>query len=207
MAPGAPASCCPSGGERVDGLSVPCPVTAGRGARYSDQDPVGGAATRSDTVNHRMVLQTMITLASAALGLVVALAWNEAIKVTIAELLGEADDLSFGASESYGALHPLSGVVNILRRKHGVDLLPLFTFGDAVPEDDEDRRELEHLWQDAERLAACCAAVVAGIGESARLQELAADFPELIPRLTDLERSATWAAQRGAKVRITYRLQ
>ena len=44
-------------------------------------------------MNHRMVLQTMITLASAAFGLVAALAWNEAIKATIAELLGEADDL------------------------------------------------------------------------------------------------------------------
>ena len=44
-------------------------------------------------MNHRMILQTMITLASAAFGLVAALAWNEAIKATIAELLGEADDL------------------------------------------------------------------------------------------------------------------
>ena len=44
-------------------------------------------------MTHRMVLQTMITLASAAFGLVAALAWNEAIKATIAELLGEADDL------------------------------------------------------------------------------------------------------------------
>ena len=44
-------------------------------------------------MNHRMVLQTMITLASAAFGLVAALAWNEAIKATIAALLGEADDL------------------------------------------------------------------------------------------------------------------
>ena len=44
-------------------------------------------------LDRRMFLQTMITLASASLGLVAALAWNEAIKATIAELLGEADDL------------------------------------------------------------------------------------------------------------------
>lgn len=40
-----------------------------------------------------MFLQTMITLASASLGLVAALAWNEAIKATITRLLGESDDL------------------------------------------------------------------------------------------------------------------
>ncbi len=42
----------------------------------------------------RVVIQTMITLASAALGLVAALAWNEAIKATIQRVLGEADDLT-----------------------------------------------------------------------------------------------------------------
>ena len=41
----------------------------------------------------RMFLQTMITLASASLGLVAALAWNEAIKATITRILGEGDGL------------------------------------------------------------------------------------------------------------------
>ena len=45
-------------------------------------------------MNARTVVQTMITLASASLGLVAALAWNEAIKATIARVLGEADDLA-----------------------------------------------------------------------------------------------------------------
>jgi uncharacterized membrane protein len=44
-------------------------------------------------MSHRMFLQTMIALASASLGLVAALAWNEAIKATITRLLGESDDL------------------------------------------------------------------------------------------------------------------
>ena len=44
-------------------------------------------------MNPRVFLQTMIALASASLGLVAALAWNEAIKATIKRLLGEADDL------------------------------------------------------------------------------------------------------------------
>jgi Family of unknown function (DUF5654) len=42
----------------------------------------------------RVFVQTMITLASASLGLVAALAWNEAIKSTIKKVLGDADGLS-----------------------------------------------------------------------------------------------------------------
>lgn len=114
--------------------------------------------------------------------------------------------LSFGASERYGSLHPLSGVANLMRRRHNVDVAPLFTFGDAVPDDDEDRRELERLWQEPGPLAASCAAAVAALNESPRLQDLAAGFPDLAPRLTDLEQIARWAFQHGARVRITYRL-
>jgi hypothetical protein len=39
------------------------------------------------------MLQTMITLASASLGLVAALAWNEAIKATIVLVFGEDSGL------------------------------------------------------------------------------------------------------------------
>ena len=42
----------------------------------------------------RVVLQTMITLAAASLGLVAALAWNEAIKALIRKVLGEDDSLA-----------------------------------------------------------------------------------------------------------------
>ncbi len=41
-----------------------------------------------------MVLQSMIALASAALGLVAALAWNDAIKATINLLLSDHNSLS-----------------------------------------------------------------------------------------------------------------
>ncbi len=44
-------------------------------------------------MNPRMFLQTMIALASASLGLVAALAWNEAIKATLARL-GLGDSLA-----------------------------------------------------------------------------------------------------------------
>jgi hypothetical protein len=41
----------------------------------------------------RLFVQTMITLASASLGLVAALAWNEAIRATLRQFLGEDDSL------------------------------------------------------------------------------------------------------------------
>ncbi len=44
-------------------------------------------------MNPRIFVQTMIGLASAALGLVAALAWNAAIQATIKRLLGTADSL------------------------------------------------------------------------------------------------------------------
>ena len=45
-------------------------------------------------MNPRILIQTMITLASASLGLVAALAWNEAIKATIQAVLGTSDSLA-----------------------------------------------------------------------------------------------------------------
>ena len=44
-------------------------------------------------MNPRIFIQTMIALASASLGLVAALAWNEAIKATLT-LLGLGDNLA-----------------------------------------------------------------------------------------------------------------
>jgi len=41
----------------------------------------------------KAIVQSMITLASAALGLVCALAWNEAIKSAMKALLGEEDSV------------------------------------------------------------------------------------------------------------------
>jgi hypothetical protein len=44
-------------------------------------------------MNSRVFIQTMIALASASLGLVAALAWNEAIKATL-KLLGLGESLA-----------------------------------------------------------------------------------------------------------------
>ena len=45
-------------------------------------------------LNTRVFLQTMITLASASLGLVAVLAWNEAIKTTIKTYFGTDENLA-----------------------------------------------------------------------------------------------------------------
>jgi Family of unknown function (DUF5654) len=42
----------------------------------------------------RNILQTIITLASASLGLIAALAWNEAIRATMKKILGPDDSIS-----------------------------------------------------------------------------------------------------------------
>lgn len=59
-----------------------------------------------------MILQSMITLASAALGLVAALAWNDAIKETMTQILGGDDSL--GAKYTYAILVTLVAVVVVL---------------------------------------------------------------------------------------------
>jgi cytochrome b len=60
-------------------------------------------------MNARIFIQTMITLASASLGLVAALAWNEAIKATIQQLLGTDDSLA--ALYTYAILATIIAVV------------------------------------------------------------------------------------------------
>ncbi len=60
----------------------------------------------------KMVLQSMITLASAALGLVAALAWNDAIKETITRLLGTNESLS--SKYLYAVLATLLAVAVVL---------------------------------------------------------------------------------------------
>jgi hypothetical protein len=52
------------------------------------------SSTVCAVVDLRSFLQTVITLASASLGLVAALAWNDAIKAAITKLLGSNDSLA-----------------------------------------------------------------------------------------------------------------
>lgn len=60
----------------------------------------------------RMIIQSMITLASAALGLVAALAWNDAIKQTMKHLLGEDEGLA--ALYTYAILATFIAIIVLL---------------------------------------------------------------------------------------------
>ena len=60
----------------------------------------------------RAIIQSMITLAGAALGLVSALAWNDAIKQTMKTVLGEDDSLA--GLYTYAILATLIGVFVLL---------------------------------------------------------------------------------------------
>jgi hypothetical protein len=58
------------------------------------------------------MIQSMITLAAAALGLVCALAWNDAIKSTMKSVLGEDDSLA--GLYTYAILATVLAVVVLL---------------------------------------------------------------------------------------------
>lgn len=60
----------------------------------------------------KMIFQSMIALASAALGLVAALAWNDAIKETIKLLM--TDDESLAAKYTYAILATAIAVIVVL---------------------------------------------------------------------------------------------
>ena len=60
----------------------------------------------------KAAIQSMITLASAALGLVCALAWNDAIKSAMKTVLGEDDSLA--GLFTYAILATLIAVVVLL---------------------------------------------------------------------------------------------
>lgn len=60
----------------------------------------------------KVLIQTMITLASASLGLVAALAWNEAIKATITEVFGTSSSLA--GLYAYAVLATVLAVVILL---------------------------------------------------------------------------------------------
>ena len=113
--------------------------------------------------------------------------------------------LSFAFSARYGSTHELSRASLILRGELKIDLRPLLTFADRQVDEAADERELERVWQEAAPLAGCCRQVVAALdGGHASLRELTGGFPALRDRLEELARMAQWAAERGARVRLTY---
>jgi hypothetical protein len=115
--------------------------------------------------------------------------------------------LSFAFSARYGATHELSRASLLLRGEFKIDLRPLLAFADREVEEPIDERELERAWQAPAPLAECCRQVVAAFDSGhAGLRELTAGFPALRDRLEELWHMAEWAAERGARVRLSYSL-
>jgi hypothetical protein len=116
--------------------------------------------------------------------------------------------LSFAFAARYGAQHELTKAALLMRGgAYKIDLKPLLTFADRDAEEPLDERELERAWQDAAPLAECCRSVVAAIDADESIRELLADFPTLRDRIDELGRIAASAAERGAKIRLTFELR
>ncbi len=124
------------------------------------------------------------------------------------EFFGESADIvyfiSFAHSARYGSAHPLSKAAGVLKRQLKLDLAPLLTFADARIDSAQEEQALETMWQDAPPLAASARRVAEAIGATEQLRDLTSDFPELPDRLRELAAMADWAAERGARVRLTY---
>lgn len=116
--------------------------------------------------------------------------------------------LSWAFSQRYGASHEMSVAALILRGEYKIDLVPLLTFADRDVEEQEDADVLERSWQDAAPLAECCSQVAEALrGDDQRLSQLREEYPALAGNIEDLGRIAGWAAERGARIRITYELE
>lgn len=115
--------------------------------------------------------------------------------------------LSWAYSARFGASHELSQAALILRGEFKIDLQPLLTFADREVEDADDQAILDRSWQDAAPLANCCGQVTSALNsESAQLDELLADYPNLQPSIEQLGTIAAWAGERGARIRVTYQM-
>ena len=124
------------------------------------------------------------------------------------DFLGDTADIvyfiSMAHTERYGADHPLAKAAAILKRRLRVNMAPLLKFADARTDDATEEQMLESLWQDAEPLSQAARSVAEAIEGTPELRELTGAFPELPERLRELSDIAFWAAERGAKVRLTY---
>ena len=115
--------------------------------------------------------------------------------------------LSFAYSARYGSTHELTRAALLLRGEFKIDLRPLLTFADRLVEEAADAEALERAWQEAAPLAECCREVAAALdSRHPRLPQLTEGFPTLRDRLSELQSMAQWAAERGARVRLTYNL-
>jgi alkylhydroperoxidase/carboxymuconolactone decarboxylase family protein YurZ len=124
------------------------------------------------------------------------------------DFLGDTADIvyfiSMAHTERYGADHPLAKAAAVLKRTLRINMAPLLKFADARTDNAAEEEMLEGLWQDAVPLAETARTVAEAIEATAELGELISSFPELPERLKELAGIAAWAAERGARVRLTY---
>jgi hypothetical protein len=124
------------------------------------------------------------------------------------DFLGDTSDIvyfiSMAHSERYGADHPLAKAGAFLKRRLRINLAPLLNFADARTENAQEEHLLENLWQDGAPLAEAARAAADAITGAPELRELTGAFPELSDRLRELADIAAWAAEQGARVRLTY---
>jgi hypothetical protein len=124
------------------------------------------------------------------------------------DFLGDSADIvyfiSFAHAERYGTDHPLSRAAAYLKRKLRVNLAPLMNYADARTEHAEEEALLERLWQEAQPLADSARAAAEAIDATPELREMTSELPELPQRLRELAGIADWAADRGARIRLTY---
>jgi len=124
------------------------------------------------------------------------------------DFLGDTADIvyfiSMAHTERYGADHPLAKAAAVLKRTLRVNMAPLLKFADARTENAAEEEMLEGLWQDAGPLSETARTVAEALEGTAELRELTSSFPELPERLKELAGIAAWAAEREAKVRLTY---
>ena len=124
---------------------------------------------------------------------------------------GDPDIVLFFASWAYtvqfGGMHQLAQAALHLQRKHKVNLRPLLRYADRQVDDAADERELERCWQPAAELAACCRAILAALETSdEKLEGFVEGYPTLAPRLRELASICEWAAERGARTRLSFDL-
>ena len=95
----------------------------------------------------------------------------------------------------------------LLRGELGINLRPL-TFADREVEMEADAEMLEKAWQDAAPLAEACEQVAEALGgDDARLVAIREDYPTLQGQVAELGRIADTAAQRGARIRVTFEME
>jgi len=116
--------------------------------------------------------------------------------------------LSWAFSTRYGANHEMSIAALVLRGEFGIDLSPLLTFADRSIEDPADADALARAWQDAVPLAECCTRVAEALRDTEkRLTAIREEYPGLVENIEELARLAGQAAERGARIRVTYELE